>query len=239
MSLTPRGRSRRSLALALVALFAFAALCALGVWQIERRSWKHDLIARIDARVHAPPVPFPAKATWRDASRSRDEYRHVSLSGHFLNDKATLVQAATVRGSGFWVMTPLVTDDGTVLVNRGFVPGRRAAYARPEGQVRIIGLLRMTEPGGGFLRSNNAVADRWYSRDVGAIALARALASPIAPWFVDAAQSDNPDALPVGGLTILRFPDNHLGYALTWFGLAAMVAGAYIFVMRSHRPARR
>lgn len=231
----PGGRKKRSPVLALIALLLIAGLVALGVWQIERLAWKRDLIARIDARVHAPPALFPTG--WSSADRARDEYRRITLSGHFLNDHATLVQAATVRGSGFWVMTPLATDNGTVLINRGFIPTRAAAYAKPEGLVRITGLLRISEPGGGFLRSNDAATNRWYSRDVTAIAHARALTLPVAPWFVDAAQSGNPDALPVGGLTVIRFPNNHLVYAITWFTLAAMVAGAYIFVMRGHRQA--
>lgn len=233
----PGGRRGRSPVLALIALLLIAGLVALGVWQVQRLAWKRDLITRVAARVHALPASFPTD--WSNAERTRDEYRRVTLSGHFLNDRATLVQAATVRGSGFWVMTPLATVDGTVLINRGFIPTRAAAYAKPEGIVRITGLLRMTEPGGGFLRSNDAAANRWYSRDVATIAHARALPAPVAPWFVDTEQAGNPDALPVGGLTVIRFPNNHLVYALTWFTLAAMVAAAYIFVMRGHRQASR
>lgn len=233
----PGMRRRRAPVLTALALLLFAGLIALGVWQVERRAWKHDLIARVDARVHAPPAPFPAPAQWSGASAARDEYRRVTLTGRFLNDHATLVQAATVRGSGFWVMTPLATDRGTVLVNRGFVPSRTAIYARPDGPARVTGLLRMTEPGGGFLRDNDPAADRWYARDVAAIARARHLPAPVAPWFVDAEASGPPGtpssgALPVGGLTVIRFPDNHLVYAVTWFALAAMVAGAYIAFMR-------
>lgn len=231
----PGGLQRRSPVLALAALLLVAGLVALGVWQIQRLAWKRDLIARIEARVHAPPAPFPTD--WSSADRTCDEYRRVTLSGHLLNDRATLVQAATVRGGGFWVMTPLATDNGTIVINRGFIPGRAAAYAKPAGRVQIIGLLRMTEPGGGFLRSNDAATDRWYSRDVTAIAHARALPAPVAPWFVDAGQSGGPDTLPVGGLTVIHFPNNHLVYAITWFTLAAMVTGAYIFVMRGHRQA--
>lgn len=232
----PGGRQGRSPVLALVALLLVAGLVALGVWQVQRLTWKRDLIARIEGRVHAPPAPLPSD--WSSADRARDEYRRVTLSGHLLNDRATLVQAATVRGGGFWVMTPLATGKGTVLINRGFIPGRTAAYAKPESRVQVTGLLRMTEPGGGFLRSNDAIADRWYSRDVTAIAHARALPLPVAPWFVDAVQSGGSDALPVGGLTVIRFPNNHLVYAITWFALAAMVAGAYIFVMRAQKPPR-
>jgi surfeit locus 1 family protein len=226
------GRRRRSprftIGLTLIALILFSGLCALGSWQVYRLAWKRDLIARVDARIHAAPVPAPRSAT------GDDEYRRVAASGHFLHDKAVLTQAVTVRGPGFWVMTPLVTDAGfTLMVNRGFVPqDNRARYSRPQGTVQIVGLLRLTEPKGGFLRSNDPAAGRWYSRDVAAIAAAQHVAPPVANYFVDAGANCAPDTAPVGGLTVVSFPNNHLQYAITWFILAAMVAGAYIFLMR-------
>ncbi|AJR25698.1 MULTISPECIES: SURF1 family protein [Sphingobium] len=232
-------RSRRSpafpIGLTLIALFFFAGFCALGAWQVQRLAWKRDLIARVDARIHAAPVPAPRMAA------KADEYRRVRISGRFLHDKAALVQAVTVRGAGFWVLTPLVTDRGfTVIVNRGFVPpNRRRDYMRPPGEARISGLLRLSEPGGGFLRSNDPAGDRWFSRDVAAIAAARGIGRPVADYFIDADAAADPGALPVGGLTIVAFPNNHLQYAITWFALAAMVAGAYIFVMRQERKDRR
>ncbi|WP_278394967.1 SURF1 family protein [Sphingobium yanoikuyae] len=226
------GRRRRSprftIGLTLIALILFSGLCALGSWQVYRLAWKRDLIARVDARIHAAPVPAPRSIT------SDDEYRRVTASGRFLHDKAVLTQAVTVRGPGFWVMTPLVTDAGfTLMVNRGFVPqDNRTRYSRPQGKVQIVGLLRLTEPKGGFLRSNDPAAGRWYSRDVAAIAAAQHVAPPVADYFVDAGANCAPDTAPVGGLTVVRFPNNHLQYAITWFILAAMVAGAYIFLMR-------
>ena len=230
---SPRqGRAGFPVGLTLIAALLFAGLCALGVWQVERLAWKRDLIARVDSRIHAAPVAAPGSAT------KADEYRRVSATGSFLHDRATLVQASTVRGPGFWVLTPLRQTNGTILfVNRGFVPpDARTRYARPTGTVRVTGLLRLTEPGGGFLRSNDPAASRWYSRDVAAIATARALPAT-ANYFIDADAAPQPDALPVGGLTVIRFPNNHLVYALTWFSLAAMVAGAYILLMRqSRRP---
>ena len=85
----------------------------------------------------------------------------------------------------------------------------------------MTGLLRITEPDGAFLRSNDPAANRWYSRDVAAIAKARDLGLT-APYFVDADATPNPGGYPVGGLTVVRFPDNHLVYALTWFVLCAL-----------------
>lgn len=220
--------------LTLAALILFVGLCALGVWQVERLAWKRDLIARVDARIHAAPVPAPASVT------KADEYRRVTATGTFLHDQAALVQAATVRGAGYWVLTPLRQSNGAiVLINRGFVPPEaKTRYERPQGVVRVTGLLRLTEPDGGFLRSNDAIADRWYSRDVAAIAAARQL-RPVANYFIDAQADPLPDALPVGGLTVVSFPNNHLQYAITWFILAAMVAGAYILVMRQSGKDRR
>ncbi|WP_150290370.1 SURF1 family protein [Sphingobium estronivorans] len=232
-------RRRRSpafpIGLTLIALFFFAGFCALGAWQIQRLGWKRDLIARVDARIHALPVSAPRIAL------KADEYRRVRISGHFLHDKAALVQAVTVRGPGFWVLTPLATDRGfTVIVNRGFVPPeRRKDYGRPPGEVHLAGLLRLNEPGGGFLRSNDPAADRWYSRDVTAIGAARGVKGPLAGYFIDADAACGPDSLPVGGLTVVTFPNHHLQYALTWFVLAAMVAGAYIYVMRQEWKERR
>jgi len=97
--------------------------------------------------------------------------------------------------------------------------------------------MRMSEPGGAFLRANDPAAGRWYSRDVAAIAAAQGL-GPVAPYFVDADATENPGGLPVGGLTVIAFPNNHLIYALTWFGMAILLAGALVHVVRSERRAR-
>jgi surfeit locus 1 family protein len=137
-----------------------------------------------------------------------------------------LVQAVTDLGPGYWVLTPMTTDHGfTVLINRGFVPPeRKAATGRGvAGPVTITGLLRITEPKGGFLRSNDPAADRWYSRDVAAIAAKRSL-GPVAPYFIDA-DAKSSSAWPHGGLTIVSFPNSHLQYAITWFVMAGLLAG--------------
>ncbi|MGY4628865.1 SURF1 family protein [Bradyrhizobium sp. USDA 4486] len=226
-----RGEATRpSLWLTALSLAAFVVLIALGVWQVERRAWKLALIDRVEQRVHAPVQPIPAPASWSAVTAAKDEYRHVSLAGRFLHDRETLVQAVTEEGPGYWVLTPLQRDDGTqVLVNRGFVPTeRRDASTRqagnPDGEVEITGLLRMTEPKGGFLRNNVPQHNRWYSRDVAAIAAARRLTN-VAPFFVDADAGSQTAGGPIGGLTVIRFPNNHLIYALTWFALSFMLAG--------------
>jgi len=218
-------KTRRA-AFAAAALIAAIGFAVLGVWQIERRAWKHELVAAVDARIHAAPVAAPGPDGWTQIDAKADGYRRVTATGSFRHDRETLVQAVTDRGPGYWVLTPLETPQFTLLVNRGFVPkGRSDARSRAAGNVAgpatVTGLLRVTEPGGGFLRSNDPAADRWFSRDVAAIAKARWLGRT-APYFVDADAAPNPGGYPVGGLTVVRFRDNHLVYALTWFALCAL-----------------
>ncbi|GLR80361.1 SURF1 family protein (plasmid) [Azospirillum oryzae] len=243
---TPK-RARPVWALALFGLLALAGvagLTALGIWQLERRVWKLDLIERVDARIHAFPVPAPGPESWPSVTAASDEYRRVTVTGRLMNDRETLVQAVSDLGGGFWVMTPLVTDRGfTVLVNRGFVPPEKRdpatrAEGQPQGEVTIAGLLRITEPKGGFLRSNDPAAGRWYSRDVAAIAAAKGL-TDVAPYFIDADGTRNPGGWPVGGLTVVSFPNSHLSYALTWFALDLMLIGAALYVVRSEMRRRR
>lgn len=243
---THRTPARRPWGLVLWLVFLLAAcgsFVALGTWQIERRAWKLDLIERVEARVHAAPVAAPGEADWPAVNADRHEYRPVQLSGTWLPGHDTLVQASTTLGSGYWVLTPLQRDDGSVvLVNRGFVPpAQRAAGSipLPPGQVTVTGLLRLTEPDGGFLRANDPAAGRWYSRDVDAIAHTHALAR-VAPYFVDAGADDAPRATgaPVPGLTVVRFHNSHLVYTITWYALALMSAGAALFLIRDARRRR-
>ncbi len=239
-------RRRSSAAVAVIGagvVLIFAVLVGLGTWQLDRLSWKLDLIAGVEQRVHAAPTAPPSLAAWGEFSAEADQYRHVTVSGTFLDDRETPVQAVTALGGGFWILSPFRTDAGyTVLVNRGFVPPeRRDPSSRRAGDIAgrttVTGLLRLSEPGGAFLRSNDPRGDRWYSRDVAAIAAARGL-GPVAPYFIDADATPNPGGGPVGGLTVIAFPNNHLVYALTWYGLAAMLAGAAIWVVRDERRSR-
>lgn len=233
----PTGKGRIILFVAM--LIVTAATTALGAWQVQRLIWKRELIARVDARVHAEPVAPPPAAA--NVTAADDEYKHVRVAGTYLNDKETFVQAVTALGPGFWVVTPLLTADGShILINRGFVPAdRRDPAKRAEGQLQgpteVTGLLRMTEPGGGFLRENDAANDRWYSRDITAIAAAKGV-SPTAAYFIDAEASPSLPQAPVGGLTVVKFPNNHASYIFTWFALALMSAAAAFYVLRGRWP---
>ncbi len=235
------GRARQSLFAGLCALLMLLFV-ALGVWQVQRRAWKLGLIAAVDRRVHAAPQPAPPPAAWPGLDASAHEYEHVQVSGRLLDDRAVLVQALTELGGGFWVLTPLRTPAGwIVLVNRGFVPPERAAAARAgtgaPGPASVTGLLRASEPGGAFLQSNDPAQDRWVSRDVAAIAAARGL-GPVAPYFIDADATPNPGGYPVGGLTVIAFHNSHLVYAFTWFGLAGLSGFGVVRVLRGERAAR-
>jgi surfeit locus 1 family protein len=176
-------------ALTVLALVFFVIFMALGTWQVKRRAWKLDLIARVEQRVHAPALPAPGPTAWPTVTAFTDEYRHVTATGTFLDASQTLVQAVTDLGAGYWVLTPLQAADGTVvLINRGFVPSDDRSHVQPGATgapAPVTGLLRMTEPGGGFLRHNDPAGNQWYSRDVQAIAAARGL-SHAAPYFIDA-----------------------------------------------------
>ncbi|CAM3729044.1 SURF1 family protein [Roseateles saccharophilus] len=226
-----------------IALIVSAALASLGflalaVWQVQRLSWKEDLIARVERQVHAEPVAPPAVSAWASVGKP-DEYRRLRLQGRF-EPRATLVQATTELGGGYWVIAPLRLDDGgAILVNRGFVPSEQRApetHAAPAGPVEIVGLLRLSEPGGGPLRHNEPAQGRWYSRDVAGIAAQAGVAGPVAPFFVDeSADPAQPQRWPRPGLTVLRFANNHAVYAATWLALAAMAAAAVGYLVREER----
>jgi len=241
-------RLRGPLALVLLALLGatlFSACVALGTWQVHRLAWKTALIARVDARVHAPPVPAPAAADWAGITAANAEYRHVRLSGTWLPGRQTRVWTATEAGSGYWILTPLRRDDGSiVLVNRGFAPDGWCDFkghcpAAPAGEVTVTGLLRISEPSALF-RHNDPATDTWYTRDVAAIARARGLQG-VAPYFVDADAVSDPGTAewPRGGMTVIRFPNHHLNYLITWYVLALMVLGAAAYVARDEYRLRR
>ncbi|NCT83876.1 MAG: SURF1 family protein [Comamonadaceae bacterium] len=224
-----------------ITLTVGAALASLGFlvlcfWQVQRLSWKQDLIARIERQVQAEPVaPPPASA---EVSKA-DEYRRLRLHGRFEPGEA-LVQATTELGGGYWVIAPLRLQDGSVvLVNRGFVPPEQRApeqHAAPVGPVELVGLLRLTETGGGPLRRNAPAEGRWYSRDVAGISARLGLAGPVAPFFVDeSADPAQPQRWPRPGLTVLRFTNNHAVYAITWLALAVMAAAAAAYLVREER----
>jgi len=235
----------RLVAWAFALVLAIAVFAALGVWQVHRLAWKESLIARVEQHRHAKPTPAPGPADWAAISRDADEYRRVTVHGQFAHEKSTLVAATTELGAGYWLLAPLRSDEGHwVLVNRGFVPPELREQAlhdatAPQGDQTIAGLLRFSEPGGGFLRDNDAAHGRWYSRDVAALAEAQALGPAVAPYFVDeVAPHLATHGWPRAGLTVVHFSNNHRVYAATWFALAAMAACAFGYLVLDERRLR-
>ena len=227
---------------AIVGLIAFIGFIALGNWQLERRTWKLDLIQRVEERVHAQAEAAPSRESWANITKAHDEYRKVFLTGSYVPNQDALVVAATEHGSGYWVLTPFKTQDNSVVyINRGFITQGVKAASPPVGQQQVIGLLRLSEPKGSVLRDNDPSSNRWYSRDTQALATKHNIVA--APFFIDIEKSalDNSRPLgenqqhPIGGLTIINFHNSHLIYAITWYGLAAMVVVAGLIVIREER----
>lgn len=243
---------RRGLLLpAVAAVAAFAILIGLGTWQLERLAWKEALLARVEARVHAPAVPLPPPGAWAGLSREADEYRHVAVRGTFDHGREALVftvrgedAAGPFKGQGYLVVTPLVRPDGPpILVNRGFVPAdRRDPSTRAEGQVtgevEVTGLLRLPEEASWFVPANDPARGAFYRMDPAGIAAAKGLPDA-APFVVDADAAPVPGGLPDGGGTRIAFPNRHLEYALTWYGLAAALLGVCAALLWSRRKAGR
>ncbi|MBO6755250.1 MAG: SURF1 family protein [Roseibium sp.] len=233
--------ARKLVVPALVTLAALAVLLNLGFWQLDRLAWKSELIERVEAGVTLPPVPAPGPDAW-DGLSSEADYLRVSLDGRFQDGTAFYYTSlsdpvGTYDGPGLLVYSPLVTSDGwTVLVNRGFIPQGLADSARaevlsvPEGPQRLTGLLRLSEKPNWTTPAPDPSDRIWFARDTGAMGEALDLSpQTLAPYSVDLDAAFTPETgLPQAGETVVRFKNDHLGYALTWFGLAATLIGVFL-----------
>lgn len=243
MAVDRRVRLRSLVLPGLLTLAALAVLLSLGFWQLGRLGWKQELIAQVEARAAAEPVPLPASAQWSAMSAAADDYRRVRLTGTFRHGlEAYLYHVAgdsrstgrvRPQGQGYFVMTPFdLQGGGTVIVNRGFVPlDRRDPATRAEGQimgpVTVTGLIRFPEARGLFAASDDPGGRIFYTRDIAAMARALDLRGTVAAFSVDADATPVPGGLPIGGETRLTFANRHLEYALTWFGLALTLIGVF------------
>jgi len=216
-------------------------LLNLGFWQLDRLSWKTALIERLEADIEKPAVPAPGRPAWNDLTEE-DDYRHVSLSGQFGEGAVFYYTSLTSSvgaydGPGYLVYSPFETAQGwTVLVNRGFIPHdlpenvRAAAVAQPGGPQQVSGLLRLSEKPNWTTPAPDLNDKIWFARDTDAMAAALGVSGAgLAPYSVDLGAAFTPaSGLPQAGETIVRFKNDHLGYALTWFGLAATLFGVYL-----------
>ena len=232
--------------LLVLGIAALAVLLALGTWQVNRLAWKEELIATIEQRIASSPRPLPEIE--RLYSETGDvDYWPAVVRGTFLHDRESHFLATWNGASGYYVYTPLELADGRlVLVNRGFVPfDRKDSATRPQGQVEgdveIAGLARNPLDGkpSWIVPDNDLAKNVFYWKDLSAMA-ARAGIDParLVPFFVDAGVAPNPGGLPVGGVTMVDLPNNHLQYAVTWYGLAAALAVILFVFIRGRVRAR-
>ena len=243
----PSRRGRPLLALLAVAA-TFAVLVSLGWWQIERKAWKEGLIAQIETRAHGVPQAIVPEAEWPRWRAADDEFRRVRLEGTFEPSRTVALHglAEERRGQpiqGFYLFVPLVRPDGsTVVVNRGFVPtelrdATLARLAQAPAQASVVGLVRAPETRGMFVPENLPDRGQWFVRNLDDMAKAGGL-SRVAPFYVDADATPNEGGWPRGGQTQIVLRNNHLGYALTWFGLAATLVGVVAAAIWGRRSAR-
>ncbi|HEV7276910.1 MAG TPA: SURF1 family protein [Devosiaceae bacterium] len=223
----------------------------LGNWQLQRLDEKQALIATVAARMDSAPLRLPPVAEWDFVGWERYDYQPVTLTGSFRHDSTVLVftslSAPNGRhsGPGYWVMAPFELDaGGFVFLNRGFVPqSSRAAFvdggAAPTGRLTLTGIARLSEEAGSFTPDTDSTRRMDWVRDVERLALqSDADLTPLAPVFVDLPAGDE-GALPQGGETVLTFTDNHLGYAITWFGFALITPLLLLVWLLAQRRARK
>ena len=223
----------------LAVLGAILVLIGLGNWQLERKAWKEGLLATLAQRLSDASVAMRPLAQWAELTPADDEFRRVDVTAAFENDKEGLVYTPgsslreTGGGPGYWVFTPARLADGSrVMVNRGFVPeGRQNPATRTDGQVsgplHLVGVLRWPEAPGLFTPGADAAHNLWFARDSAAIAASKGVS--VAPFYLELESPEPPGGLPLAGKLMPNLPNNHLQYAITWFGLALVFAGAYVF----------
>jgi surfeit locus 1 family protein len=232
---------------ALVTLAAFVVLGALGTWQLERRAWKEALIETLTRRLSAPPIELPLAADWSKLAQEDTEYRRVRFRAEFPAGEEALVYTSgsafrpDVTGTGYWIMSPARAAGGVIVVNRGFVPeGRQDVNTRAPGQHRgavdIVGVLRWPEVPGLFTPAGNPQRNLWFARDPVEIARAKNW-GPVAPFYVEQEAPVPPGGLPQPGALKVQLPNDHLQYAITWYGLALVLLGVFGFWLRGRERA--
>ncbi len=232
---------------------ALSILLGLGTWQWNRKVWKEELIATIQARSKAAPVDYydvfqrpkgpsrPMALSEVDGSRPSWEYLAVKVTGTFDHANERHVYTGIARpagggvgGQGYWIMTPfkIAGSDEALIVSRGFVPeGQKDPKLRSAGQIEgettIVGLLRVAEPRATFTGANDASKNMWYLRNPAEL-FANSTAYRTQPGsFIDHLAPTPPGGLPASTAGRIDIPNRHLEYALTWWGLGLTLIGVY------------
>jgi len=211
------------------ALAAFAVLVGLGVWQLNRKQWKEDLIASMTARFEAEPQDFPARDKWPSMTAENSEFLRVKIDADFWPTQDVYAYIAgsalrdDIKSPGYFVFRPAKLPDGRiVVVNRGYVPIDYTTPS-PSGRIQLTGYLRWPERESMFVSSSDAKGETWFVRDHQAMAAARGWGE-VAPFYIDQEAPVPEGGFPRPASLKVRLRDDHLGYALTWFGLAAVLA---------------
>jgi surfeit locus 1 family protein len=229
----------------LLTVVGVAVLCVLGGWQLLRMEEKRVFIERLQSQALSAPSAMPPSANWGALDPLKLDLQHVKASGTYIDGASATVRTTIAAGapgtrqlSGFgrWMFQGFQLDDGGVLlVNRGFVPESRINAVVPAtGRAEITGYLRAPEG-----RNSFTPADIAAKRDPAAIAAAVGIKP--APFYFEAAQTGD-GLTPPAGLNVReligRIPDNHLQYAVTWFGLALTLLGVFAAFAWSARRER-
>ena len=225
-------RLRPALWPTLISLPILVLSLGLGLWQMERREWKGDILDRITTNQAAPPMTLEQLLS---GTPLRHEYGRVKLAGTFQHDHEFFLAARSLKNKvGLQVIVPFKTDDGRlVLFDRGWVPARdpagRAA-GQPTGRVEVTGLVRRSQIRARFAPENVPDKNVWFQVDVPLMRkMAGAAPDPqLDSFFLESDGTPNPGGVPVGGQTRLEIPNDHLQYAITWFLLALAMAGVYL-----------
>ena len=244
-----RGRLRRGFAVPI----AFAALAvmlfvALGTWQLERRVEKLALISTLDRRLSAVPVALPVRNIWPQLDQAHDEYRRVKFSAAFVPAAQALVYAgpspfpSDMPGAGYWVFALARTLSGDLLViNRGYVPEEQKDAkmggvndGAAAANVAMIGVMRWPQPRSSFTPADDPTHNLWFVRDPLAMARAKGWGE-VAPFYVEQEEPQPPEGLPRPAPVHPNIRNEHLQYAITWYGLAAVVIVMLLFWMRAQR----
>lgn len=211
---------RRMIAPLLIGVIGSGILIWLGVWQVQRLAWKTDLLARIETRLAADPEPLPA-----DPDPLRDAYLRVQERGAIEPGELDVYTSVPGQGVGYRVIVPFVlADRRRILLDRGFVPIEDKAAARRVGPIEVRGSLMWPKETDRFTDPPDREKNIWFAREVGLMSAAL----DTLPVMLVTEASDDPDApraLPVG----IDIPNNHLQYAVTWFGLAIAWAGMTLY----------
>src|SRR5262245_43068421 len=227
------------------ALAAIAAFVALGTWQLQRKAWKEALIATLDARLTGTPEPLPPRSDWARLAAPSDEFRRVALAVEFLPGREGRVYAGgaglrdDIKGPGYFAFAPARLADGsTVVINRGYVANLHPdatlrPLALPQGRVDIIGVMRWPEPPGAFVSAYSEREDLWFVRDHLAMAGAYGWGA-VAPFYIEQ-ETPVPASGPRPGPLKVNLRNDHLQYALTWYGLALVLAVALLMWVRARR----